>query len=413
MEFELTDKAKSYVAGIKKFMREHIYPIENEVYEFYNEHNDTLHPAIEPLKRKARKEGLWNLFLGPEYGEYSPGLSNVECASVAEEMGKVPWASEIFNCNAPDSGNMEVLAKYGTSWQKEKFLMPLLDGSIRSAFLMTEPEVASSDATNIQTTITPEGKNYIISGTKWWATNAGHPNCKFYILMGKTNPDDERHRQHGMIIIPADTKGLVLKRRLPVFHYHDQPGAHFEIVLDKVKVPKEMLILGEGRGFEIAQGRLGPGRIHHCMRLIGQADRALDYMCRRASERTAFGQDLSSMSSVRQWIAASYCEIEQARLLTMKAADMIDRNGIKEAKNLVAAIKVTAPQMACRVIDRAIQLFGGKGLNNDTPLPLFYTLARALRIADGPDEVHAYQLGKNIIRQRSEVDHHLTKYFNE
>lgn len=330
-----------------------------------------------------------------------PGLTNLEYAPLAEIMGRVLWSSEIFNCSAPDTGNMEVLAKYGSADQKEKWLMPLLNGEIRSAFLMTEPQVASSDATNIETSIVADGENYTINGTKWWSSGAMDPHCKVAIVMGKTNPQAHRHQQQSMILVPMNTPGLKIKRPLSVFGYYDSPEGHAEIVLDNVKVPKENLILGEGRGFEIAQGRLGPGRIHHCMRLIGMAQRSLELMSQRAAERIAFGKTFKDYSSIRQEIAISQCEIEQARLLTLSAADKMDKEGNKVAKDLIAMIKVVAPNMALKVIDRAIQIHGGKGVGPDTPLAHFFTAARMLRLADGPDEVHMYQLGKSVINRYS------------
>ena len=352
---------------------------------------------MEELKAKARAAGIWNLFLPEDYGDFSPGLTNLEYAPLAEIMGRVLWASEVFNCSAPDTGNMEVLAKYGTPAQQQQWLLPLLNGQIRSAFLMTEPAVASSDATNITTRIEREGDDYIINGHKWWSTGAMHPDCKLYIVMGKTDPEAPRHLQQSMILVPADTPGVEVVRSLEAFGTVDSPHGHAEIKLTDVRVPVANLLLGEGKGFEIAQGRLGPGRIHHCMRLIGTAQRSLELMCRRANERTAFGRPLAKFSSIRQEVARSRCEIEQARLLTLAAADRIDREGIKAAKDLVAMIKIVCPAMACTVIDRAIQLHGGLGVSSDLPLAEYYVYARSIRLADGPDEVHMYQLGRNTI----------------
>ena len=309
-------------------------------------------------------------------------------------MGRIPWAPQVFNCLAPDTGNMEVLAKFGSPEQQERWLKPLLDGEIRSAYVMTEPQVASSDATNLETSIIRDGDDYVINGRKWWISNAAHPECKLFIVMGKTHFDAPRHVQHSQIIVPVGTPGITMVRAMPVFHSMNSPGGEWEMRFDNVRVPKENLILGEGRGFEIAQGRLGPGRIHHSMRSIGQAQRALEFMARRADSRVAFGRKLSDQSSIRQDVARSYCEVEMARLLTLKAADAMDRHGNKIARDLIAAIKVVAPQMAQTIADRAIQVHGGAGVSDDFPMAHFFTLNRYLRIADGPDEVHMSQLGK-------------------
>ena len=326
----------------------------------------------------------------------------MEYAPLAELMGQVRWASEVFNCSAPDTGNMEVLAKYGTPAQQEQWLKPLMAGEIRSAFLMTEPEVASSDATNICTTIQADGDEYVINGRKWWSSGAMDPHCKIAIVMGKTDPNAGRHHQQSMILVPLDTPGLKVLRHLTVFGYSDSPEGHAEVLLDNVRVPKENLLLGEGRGFEIAQGRLGPGRIHHCMRLVGMAQRSLELMSRRVAERVAFGRSIKDFSSIRQDIAKSRCEIEQARLLTLSAADKMDRFGNKEARDLIAMIKIVAPSMAQTVIDRAIQAHGGMGVSGDTPLAGFFAAARTIRLADGPDEVHMYQLGRNTVKMYTE-----------
>jgi acyl-CoA dehydrogenase len=354
---------------------------------------------MEGLKAKAREAGLWNLFLPKSYGELSPGLSNLEYAPLAEIMGRVRFASEVFNCSAPDTGNMEVLAKYGSPPQQAQWLAPLLRGEIRSSFLMTEPAVASSDATNIETSIRREGNEYVINGLKWWSSGGMNPSTKIAIVMGKTDPEAHRHQQQSMILVPMDTPGVKIVRPLSVFGYWDSPEGHPEISLENVRVPAENLILGEGRGFEIAQGRLGPGRIHHCMRLVGMAERALELMCLRAASRTAFGRQIKDFSSVRQEIAKSRCEIEQARLLTLSAAAKMDRAGNKAARDLIAMIKVVAPSMTCRVVDRAIQVHGGMGVSGDTPLAYFYAAARTLRLADGPDEVHMNQLGRDTVGQ--------------
>jgi acyl-CoA dehydrogenase len=401
MNFEYTEKTEALRTKVSNFMQEHVYPIEKEVYEHCEGAATAWQviPQMEDLKAKAKEAGLWNLFLPEDYGELSPGLTNLEYAPLAEIMGKIMWAPEIFNCGAPDTGNMEVLAKYGTPAQQEKWLKPLMDGTIRSAFLMTEPRVASSDATNIETSIVRDGDEYVINGRKWWSSNALHPNCKIAIVMGKTNPDADRHSQQSMILVPMDTPGLNILRPMRVFGSVDSPHGHAEIDLVDVRVPASNLLLGEGRGFEIAQGRLGPGRIHHCMRLVGVAQRSLELMCERVSARTAFGRPISAFSSIRQDVAKSRCEIEQARFLTLAAADKIDQYGIKEAKDLIAMIKIVAPMMTQTVVDRAIQAHGGMGVSQDTPLAGYFAYARSIRLADGPDEVHMYQLGRNTVRQ--------------
>ncbi|CAH0999698.1 Acyl-CoA dehydrogenase [Neolewinella maritima] len=397
MHFAYTPTTQDNIRHLTAFMEEHVYPLEAEYRAFTQANPWQVFPPMEGLKERAKAAGLWNLFLPEEYGELSPGLTNLEYAPLAEIMGRVLWASEIFNCNAPDTGNMEVLAKYGTSDQQRDWLLPLLDGQIRSAFLMTEPAVASSDATNITTRIERDGDDYVINGHKWWSTGAMHPDCKLYIVMGKTDPEAQRHVQQSMILVPADTPGVDIVRPLQAFGTVDSPHGHAEIKLTDVRVPAGNLLLGEGRGFEIAQGRLGPGRIHHCMRLIGTAQRSLELLCKRVGERTAFGRELSKFSSIRQEVARCRCEIEQARLLTLSAADRIDRQGIKAAKDLVAMIKIVCPTMACTVIDRAIQAHGGLGVSSDLPLAEYYVYARSIRLADGPDEVHMYQLGRNTI----------------
>jgi acyl-CoA dehydrogenase len=401
MNFDYSDTSIALQEKLKDFMEKHILPIEKEVELFHQnpKNNWKRWPGMEALKQKAKDGGLWNVFLPASYGAISPGLSNLEYAPLAEIMGRVLWSSEIFNCSAPDTGNMEVLAKYGTPEQKEKWLKPLMNGEIRSAFLMTEPDVASSDATNIETAIISDGNDYVINGRKWWSSGAMDPNCKIAIVMGKTDFDAPRHVQQSMILVPMDTPGLKIERALSVFGYTDSPEGHAEIILDNVRVPKTNLLLGEGRGFEIAQGRLGPGRIHHCMRLIGMAQRSLEIMSERTVQRKPFGRTLDTFSSVRQDIALSACEIEQTRLLVLSAADKMDKVGNKEAKDLIAMIKIVTPQMALRVIDRAIQILGGKGVGSDTPLAHFFAAARTLRLADGPDEVHMSQLGKSTINK--------------
>ena len=402
MNFEYTQKSLDLQKKLDDFMQKHIFPNEKEVLEFRVNNPWKHSPKLEVLKTLAKKEGLWNLFLPKGYGELSPGLTNLEYAPLAELMGRCSFSSEIFNCSAPDTGNMEVIAKYGTNKQKEKWLKPLMKGEIRSAFLMTEPEVASSDATNIETSIVREGDEYVINGRKWWSSGGMNSSTKIYILMGKTDPTASRHVQQSMILVPAGTAGVTVIRPLRVFGYLDSPEGHAEIELKNVRVPLENMILGEGRGFEIAQGRLGPGRIHHCMRLIGAAQRSLDLMCKRVDQRETFGKKLKDYSSIRQDIAKSACEIEQARLLTLAAADKIDRFGAKIGANLIAMIKIAVPQMTCDVVDRAIQAFGGMGVSQDTPLASFYVYARAIRLADGPDEVHMYQLGRNLVKEQLE-----------
>jgi len=401
MNFEYSQKSKDLQAKLNAFIEEHVVPLEAEFIAFHQDSKNrwTRWSKTEELKQKAKDAGLWNLFLPKDYGDLSPELTNLEYAPLAEIMGRKIWTSEIFNCSAPDTGNMEVLAKYGSDAQKEQWLTPLMNGEIRSAFLMTEPEVASSDATNIETSIVLEGDEYVINGRKWWSSGAMDPHCKVAIVMGKTDPEAHRHQQQSMVLVPMDTLGLKIIRPLSVLGFYDSPEGHAEIQLTNVRVPKENLILGEGRGFEIAQGRLGPGRIHHCMRLVGMAQYALELMSKRTLEREAFGKKFYDFSSMRQDIAKSQCEIEQARLLTLSAADKMDKLGNKEAKDLIAMIKIVAPNMAMNVIDRAIQVLGGKGVGPDTYLAHYYAIARMLRLADGPDEVHMYQLGKSCIKK--------------
>ncbi|MES1971487.1 MAG: acyl-CoA dehydrogenase family protein [Pseudomonadota bacterium] len=396
MNFEYGEKVDALRARVTAFMDEHVYPIEQERDHFLHDPANlwTPWPGTEKIKEAARAAGLWNLFLPHEYTPFSPGLTNLEYAPLAELMGRVFGASEYFNCAAPDTGNMEILAKYGTPEQQERWLKPLLAGAFRSAYVMTEPDVASSDATNVATTILPDGDDYVINGTKWWISGVMDPRCKVYILLGRTPNDGPRHRQHSQIIIPADTPGIEIVRPLHVFDSLHSPGGHCEMRFTDVRVPRENLLLGEGRGFEIAQGRLGPGRIHHCMRLIGLAQRAVEFMARRVENRVAFGRKLADQGSIRQDVAKSYCEIEQARLLTLKAADAMDRYGNKAAKDLIAAIKIVAPLMAQGVADRAVQAHGAMGFSRDTPLANVFTTARYLRMADGPDEAHMSQLGK-------------------
>ena len=394
MDFEYSPKVKELQARLNAFMDEHIYPNEKKFLEQVAE-GDRWQPTqiIEDLKLKAKAAGLWNLFL-PE-SERGAGLSNVEYAPLCEIMGRVMWSPEVFNCSAPDTGNMEVLERYGTDEHKKQWLEPLLEGKIRSAFAMTEPAVASSDATNIECRIVRDGDDYVINGRKWWTSGANDPRCKIFILMGKSNPDNpSRHSQQSMILVPRDTQGVNILRHLPVFGYDDAPHGHAEIVFDNVRVPASNMLLGEGRGFEIAQGRLGPGRIHHCMRLIGLAERALEKMCKRASSRIAFGKPVAAQTVTLERIAESRILIDQARLLTLKAAWMMDKVGNKIAAKEIAMIKVAAPTMACQVIDWAIQVHGAGGVTDEFGLSYAYAQARTLRLADGPDEVHRNQIGK-------------------
>jgi len=404
MDFEYSDKVKTLIAKLEAFLDEHVYP--NEA--LYNEQvaaNRWQTPAIlNELKAKAKEAGLWNLFLPPIYGDYSPGLANLEYAPLAEIMGRRGhWVSEVFNCAAPDTGNMEVLTKYGSEQQKKQWLEPLLAGEIRSAFAMTEPDVASSDATNIETLITRDGDDYIVNGHKFYISGACRDNCAIMIVMGKTDPDNpNRHLQQSQILVPMNTPGVNVVRPMHVFGYDDAPEGHAEVIFDNVRVPAENLILGEGRGFEIAQGRLGPGRIHHCMRSVGAAQYALEMMCQRANERVIFGAPMHKNQSVREDIARSACEIAQARLLTLQAAQKMDTEGNKAAKDLIAMIKIVAPNVALDVIDRAIQMHGAVGVSQDTKLAHMFAGQRTLRLADGPDQVHMMQLGRNLIKAYSE-----------
>lgn len=389
MNFEYSDVCKDYLGRVRAFMDQHIYPNERTYHEQlagFGENRWQVLPIIEALKVKAKEAGLWNLFL-PD-SDQGAGLSNADYAPLAEEMGRVPWSSEVFNCAAPDTGNMEVLVRYGTKAHQDKWLTPLLKGEIRSAFLMTEPAVASSDATNIECSIRRDGDEYVINGVKWWSSGAGDPRCKVFILMGKTDPDAETYRQQSMILVPADAPGVTILRHLPVFGYDDAPHGHMEVKLDNVRVPASNILLGEGRGFEIAQGRLGPGRIHHCMRTIGAAERALELMVRRAMSREAFGKRVIQHSIWEHRIAKARIDIECTRLLTLKAAWMMDTVGNKAARGEIAMIKVAAPRVALQVIDDAIQVHGGGGVSDDFPLAAAYAGIRTLRIADGPDEVH-------------------------
>lgn len=403
MDFEYSPRTRELQARLQRFMDDHVYPSER-AYEDELAANTAAGrrwsplQVIEELKPKARDAGLWNLFLPTDTAEASgyhgAGLTNLEYAPLAEIMGRVTWASEVFNCSAPDTGNMETIARYGSEAIKARWLSPLLQGNIRSAFAMTEPDVASSDATNIATRIERQGDEYIINGRKWWTSGAGDPRCAVYITMGKTDPEAPKHAQQSMIVVPADTAGITVVRPLTVMGYDDAPHGHMEVLFENVRVPAENILLGEGRGFEIAQGRLGPGRIHHCMRLIGLAERALELMCRRALGRVAFGKPVAAQTVTQERIAEARCKIDMARLLTLKAAWMMDVAGNKVARSEIAMIKVVAPSMACEVIDWAIQVHGGGGLCQDFPLASAYVGARTLRFADGPDEVHRNAIAK-------------------
>ena len=406
MDFDYSPRTKDLQARLVAFMARHVYPSESAYWAEIEAHTKagkrwTPLDLIEGLKVKARGEGLWNLFLPASAdgthdtsGHYGAGLTNQEYAPLAEIMGRVPWASEVFNCSAPDTGNMETIVRYGTAEHRQRWLEPLLRGEIRSAFAMTEPGVASSDATNIASSVRRDGDDYVINGRKWWISGAGDPRCSIYIFMGKTDSDAPRHSQQSMILVPSNTPGIKVLRPLSVFGYDDAPHGHCEIDFDNVRVPASNLLLGEGRGFEIAQGRLGPGRIHHCMRLVGLAERALELMCKRSSARVAFGRPVADQGVTRERIAEARCKIDMARLLTLKAAWMMDVAGNKAAKAEIAMIKVVAPSMACQVIDWAMQAHGAGGMCEDFPLAYFYAAARTLRFADGPDEVHRNAIAK-------------------
>ena len=396
--FEFSEQAEQYRSDLLEFMDSHVYPAE-AVYEQQMREAGDPHfqpPILEDLKVEARRRGLWNLFL-PD-SEWGAGLSNLDYAPLAEIMGRSPLAPEACNCNAPDTGNMEILALFGTAEHKEKYLKPLLEGTIRSAFAMTEPAVASSDATNIRMSMVRDGDDYVLDGRKWFASNAMHRNCKVLIVMGKTDPDAAPHRQQSMLVVPIDAPGVTVVRNLPVFGYHDREG-HAEISFENVRVPSKDILAGPGEGFAISQARLGPGRIHHCMRAIGMAERALELMCTRASTRVTFGQVLARRSNIQDWIAEARIEIEMVRLLTLKAAHMMDTVGNKEARTEIAAIKVAAPNMALKIVDRAIQVHGGAGVTDDFPLAMAYAHLRTLRLADGPDEVHKRAIARQELRR--------------
>jgi len=397
MDFAFCDKVKDLQRRLQAFLDEHIYPYEQRFNDEIERERWSPTQVIEELKPKARAAGLWNLFLPDR--EYGSGLTNLEYAPLCEMMGRSMMAPEVFNCSAPDTGNMEVLARYGTEEQKERWLKPLLAGEIRSCYAMTEPAVASSDATNIEASIVRRGDEYVINGRKWWASGAGDPRCKIAIFMGKTDPSAPRHLQQSMVLVPRDTPGVKIERLLTVFGYDHAPHGHGEIRFEDVRVPVSNVLLGEGRGFEIAQGRLGPGRIHHCMRCIGVAERALEAMCKRVQSRVAFGKPLAEQGTIRADIAKSRMEIEQARLLTLKAAYMMDTVGNKHARAEIAMIKVVAPNVALQVLDRAIQAHGGAGVSQDTFLAAAWANVRTLRLADGPDEVHTESIAKLEIRK--------------
>ena len=406
MAYQISDKAKAIHERLEVFMEQHIYPREKDFDEFTsNQENLWKYPDwYQGLKDEAKKQELWNLFLPKEYAPWSPGLTNVEIAVLFETMSRSAWAQQVFNCNAPDRGNMEVLAKYGTSEQQKEWLDPLLDGKIRSAYAMTEPDVASSDATNMELEIKRDGDEYVLNGRKWWTTNVINPHCKIMLVMGKSNPGNSRHTQHSTILVPTDTPGVEIVRSLRVFGEIHSPGGEGDVVFKNVRVPVTNLILGEGRGFEIAQGRLGPGRFQYAMMFVGMAQRSLELMCDRAQNRVAFGEALSQKTSVQHEIARSRCDIEQCRLLVMAAAEKMDNHGIDAARDYISMLKIVAPKMCEDVSSRAMQIFGGMGVCQDTPLAHIFTTSRFCRIADGPDEVHMSQLAKLTMRSLSTKD---------
>ena len=406
MAYQIGEKAKAIHERLKIFMEQHIYPREKDYDEFTSNHENLWqYPDwYEDLKKEAKKQELWNLFLPKEYAPWSPGLTNVEIAVLFETMSRSAWAQQVFNCNAPDRGNMEVLAKYGTPEQQKEWLDPLLDGKIRSAYAMTEPDVASSDATNMELEIKRDGDEYVLNGRKWWTTNVINPHCKIMLVMGKSNPGNSRHTQHSTILVPTDTPGVEIVRSLRVFGENHSPGGEGDVVFKNVRVPVTNLILGEGRGFEIAQGRLGPGRFQYAMMFVGMAQRSLELMCDRAQNRVAFGEALSQKTSVQHEIARSRCDIEQCRLLVMAAAEKMDNHGVDAARDYISMLKIVAPKMCEDVSSRAMQIFGGMGVCQDTPLAHIFTTSRFCRIADGPDEVHMSQLAKLTMRSLSTKD---------
>ena len=410
MDFTMSDKQKEWLERVQAFMKTHVRP----AVPIYNKQDAEgprwkVIPILQELKEKAKAEGLWNMFMPPSSHEddefHGAGVTNLEYALLAEEMGRISWASEVFNCSAPDTGNMEVLIRYGTKEQKRQWLLPLMDGEIRSAFLMTEPAVASSDATNIETRIQRDGDHYVINGRKWWSSGVGDPGCKVAILMGKTDPNAARHQQQSQILVPLGSPGVTVEKMLPVFGYDDAPHGHAQVLLEDVRVPTSNLLLGEGRGFEIAQGRLGPGRIHHCMRTIGKAEEALEKMVKRLASRTAFGKKLVEQSVWEQRIGEARTNIEMTRLLCLKAADMMDKVGNKTAQREIAMIKVAGPRVALQVIDDAIQAFGGAGVSDEAGLAKDYAAVRALRLADGPDEVHNRAIARLELRKYANAAH--------
>jgi acyl-CoA dehydrogenase len=404
MDFTMSDRQREWLERVSSFMNKHVRPAV-PIYKQQDAEGERwkVIPIVEELKAKAKAEGLWNMFMPPNSHEddefHGAGLSNLEYALLAEQMGHIGWASEVFNCSAPDTGNMEVFMRYGSKEHKQKWLKPLMNGEIRSAFLMTEPDVASSDATNIETSIKRDGDDYVINGTKWWSSGMGDPRCKIMIVMGKTDPNAPKHQAQSQILVPADAKGVTIEKMLPVFGFDDAPHGHARVKLDNVRVPASNILLGEGRGFEIAQGRLGPGRIHHCMRTIGKAEEALEKMVRRLSSRTAFGRKIIEYSIWEQRIAEARTDIEMNRLLCLKAADMMDKVGNKTAQLEIAMIKVSGPNMALKIIDHAIQAFGAAGVSDDAGLARDYASMRTMRLADGPDEVHNRAIARLELRK--------------